>query len=61
VQRLDRYTRKPPTNIWRCISGDHYVGLRHEPRELETLGTSLRETRPRLAYGVRDELTGSLF
>ena len=36
VQRLDRYTKKPPTNIWRCISGDHYVGFRLELRELET-------------------------
>ena len=40
VQRLDRYTKKPPTNIWRCISGDHYVGFRLERREWETLKAS---------------------
>lgn len=37
VQRLDHYAKKPPANIWRCISGDHYVGFRPEPRELQSL------------------------
>ena len=49
VQRLDRYAKEPATNIWRCISGGHYVDFRLELRELKIIVDGRTTSDPRRA------------